>query len=274
VSAVESAIDDLYKGRLDEFIPARTALARSLKGADAARVKKQQKPTAAPWAVNQVYWHARPVYDRLAASGAKLRAAQIAALKGRPADLRRATQAHHDAIAAAVGEATRLAAAAGVHPSADDLARTFGALSLASEPHDRPGRLVKPLQPAGFEALAGVAVKAGPPRILEKEETPASTDEPTERRGERRKQEAARPVPKPQKEAAERRHAEAERRRREADERRRQMVTSKAAAAVARAKAAEARAREAWERSRDDLDRATRSLAALSERGSARRRAE
>jgi hypothetical protein len=44
-------------------------------------VKALKKPTLVPWAVNQVYWHARPVYDRLAKSGAALRSAQIAALE-------------------------------------------------------------------------------------------------------------------------------------------------------------------------------------------------
>ena len=65
-------------------------------------MKGLQKPTVVPWAVNQVYWHARPVYDRLVSSGEKLRAAQIEALKGRSADVRRATEAHRKALADAV----------------------------------------------------------------------------------------------------------------------------------------------------------------------------
>ena len=70
---VESSIDDLYKGLLSEFVPARTRLAKTLTGPEAQRVKALKKPTLVPWAVNQVYWHARPVYDRLARSGAALR---------------------------------------------------------------------------------------------------------------------------------------------------------------------------------------------------------
>ena len=120
MTSVGQGIDDLYKGPLADFISRRTALARTLKGGDASRVKAQQKPLVGPWAVNQVYWHARPSWDRVAKSGEKLRAEQIAALKGRPADLRSATQAHHKAIAAAVAEALRLASADGVKPGADE----------------------------------------------------------------------------------------------------------------------------------------------------------
>src|SRR5262249_9778552 len=53
-------------------------------------------------------------------------------------------------------EATRLATAAGSSPNADEVARTFEALSLAVEPPEPPGRLTRALQPAGFEALAGM----------------------------------------------------------------------------------------------------------------------
>jgi hypothetical protein len=80
VSALDATIDDLYKLPLAEFTGARNALAKSLKGDEAKRVKGREKPTVVPWAVNQVYWRARSTYDRLMKSGAKLREAQIAAL--------------------------------------------------------------------------------------------------------------------------------------------------------------------------------------------------
>src|SRR5688572_32209879 len=116
VTPVEEGIDDLYKGPLADFIAGRTALARTLKGPDAQRVKAQQKPRVGPWAVNQVYWHARPVWDRVAKSGEELRAEQIAALKGRRADPRSATEAHRKSIADAVSQALKFAAAGGVQP--------------------------------------------------------------------------------------------------------------------------------------------------------------
>ena len=84
MASLDSQIDALYQKPLDEFTAARNALAKSTAGADAAQVRKLAKPTVVPWAVNQIYWHARPVFDRLRATGERLRAAQIAALKGMP----------------------------------------------------------------------------------------------------------------------------------------------------------------------------------------------
>jgi hypothetical protein len=239
-ASVESSIDELYKGPVESFVAGRTALARTLKGDEARQVKALQKPRVGAWAVNQLYWHARPLYDRVAKSGEKLRAAQIAALSGRRADLRSATEAHHRAISDAVTEASRLAAAAGLHPGAEELIRTFEALSLAREMSERPGRLTRPLQPAGFEALAGIAVKGRPQEAAAP--APASAVQPPQKR---------------QDDAAVNR-AQA------AAERKRATEIAKAEAAVARAEAAEAQAREQWERHKEALDRAVRALDNLS----------
>lgn len=157
-STLETQIDGLYRAPLSEFIAARTALAKSLSGADAQRVRKLPKPTAVPWAVNQVYWRSRAVWDRVMKSGERLRTAQVAALEGRKVDLRAANEAHRQAIADAVQQAETIGASEGVHPATDALMRTFEALSLAATPLDSHGRLTRPLQPAGFEALAGVKV--------------------------------------------------------------------------------------------------------------------
>lgn len=54
-SALESRIDDLYRGPLTDFVAARNALAKTVAGQDAQRVRKLAKPTVVPWAVNQVY---------------------------------------------------------------------------------------------------------------------------------------------------------------------------------------------------------------------------
>jgi hypothetical protein len=154
---LESRIDDLYASRLDEFVAARAALAAELKGADARRVRQLKKPTSVPWAVNQVYWHARAAFEHLQRSGTELRRAQIAALEGRSAGVHAAVHVHKKAIAATVERAMQLAKAAGIEPGRDGLTRTFEALSLASGPPESPGRLTRPLQPGGFEMLAGVA---------------------------------------------------------------------------------------------------------------------
>ena len=110
MSALDTKIDDLYARPLSEFTPARNALAKTLSGAEAARVKGLPKPAVVPWAINQVYWHARPVYERALKAGERLRHAQIAALEGKAADVRAAAAAHRTAVGEAVKEAERFAA--------------------------------------------------------------------------------------------------------------------------------------------------------------------
>jgi len=160
---LEASIDNLYRESLGTFVAARTALAKTVTGADAQRVRKLTKPTVVPWAVNQVYWRDRRAWDQLVRAGEQLRKAQVAALEGRKADIRAATEAHRQAVADAVQKAERIAAADDVHPAADALTRTFEAISLRPDAAEQPGRLTKALQPSGFEALAGIKVVAKVP---------------------------------------------------------------------------------------------------------------
>jgi hypothetical protein len=249
--SLESRIDDLYKLPPDEFVPARTALAKSLIGEEAKRVKALTKPTIVPWSVNQVYWHARDVYTRVLKTGEKFRDAQLTALNGRTSDVRGATTAHRQAIAEAVKTARGLASEAGSQPDPDLLARMFEALSLQKTPPEPHGRFTKPLQPQGFEALAGVEIKAIPPSLrapVEKETLQAgapSARKPTAaeaRELRRREQEAA---------MAAREHAAA---------------LKAAETKLAQARTVEARARAEWERSKQALDEANRAVAELRNR--------
>jgi len=219
VPSLDDQIDDLYRLPLAEFTGARNALAKTVRGAEATRVRTLEKPTIVAWAVNQVHWHAPSTFDRLMTAGARLRQAQIAALTGRSADLREASDAHHRAIGDAVREAERLAGEAGSHPASDALRLTFETLSLAEHPPDHPGRLSGALQPAGFETLAGVT-----------------------------------PVARPQPErpsAAERRKQAEEERRRAAEERKRAAEIRKAETAFERAKAKLRAAEAVLKRTRD-----------------------
>jgi hypothetical protein len=248
VSTLDARIDDLYAAPLDAFVARRNELAKTLKGADAARVKRLAKPSVVPWAVNQVYWHARSVFDRVRKTGEQLRRAQLAALKsGRAQDVRAATDAHRKALGDAVAAASRLAIEAGAHPSADGLMRTFEALSLAAELDESPGRLTRPLQPAGFEALAGVSL---PAHRRHAEETsaraPATVGAPRDSRAHER--------------------AEAARKREEdARQRRRAQAIAKAEGDLERIARAERHARDAWERSKRDLEAAEKTVARLRE---------
>ena len=252
---LDDRIDEIYKAPLQEFVTARTALAKSLTGADAARVKGLQKPVLAAWAVNQVYWRSRSVFDRLLKAGEKLRAAQVAAVEGKAADVRGLTQAHRQALSEAVNEASKAAREAGADPDTDQMARTLETLSLAPQSGDRPGRLIKPLAPAGFEALGGIAVRDRTPG-----EKPIKTPQRTLTL-------APRPVPRPPAPTAEERLAEQRRaeaaKKAEADARLAAAVLRKAEADVAHAEAVEERARTSWEAAKQQLDEAKQALKAL-----------
>ena len=264
---VESKIDDLYRGPLDAFTAARNALAKTLGGDDAARVRALKKPSLVPWAVNQLYWRDRPAYDRAIASGQELRKAQIAALKGRSADVRAATEEHRRAIADAVQKATQFAAENGSNPSRDALMRTFEALSLSGAPPAEPGRLTEPLQPAGFEALAGVTPVAARVAARQHVDTRGSTTArahvPKHAGADHRA--GALETAREQREE-ERRRAAAEKKRlqdereRQAEAKHRQLEIRKAEAAIERARAAEAMARERFERAQRDVRAAEQRL--------------
>jgi hypothetical protein len=247
VTTAASKIDELYQKPLGEFTGARNALAKTLSAADAAEVRALAKPTVVAWALNQVYWRARKEFERALQSGERLREAQIAALKGKSADVRAASDAHRKAIADAVQKAVQLAEAEGSRPSVDELTRTLETLSLARELPEPPGRLTRALQPAGFEALAGVAPVAAPARS-------ATAHRPEPRaKGE---------PPEDRKAAAARARADREEEARRAHERRAaQQEVDKAAVAVDRAQAAEAQARAAWERARQSVEDAKAALA-------------
>jgi hypothetical protein len=149
----ESDIDSLYQLPLDDFIAGRNALAKSA-GAGAADVKALQKPTVPAWAVNQLYWQKRAVYDDLVERAADLRATHNAALRGQQADLRGAGRAHEEAVAQAVKTTLALLAESG--DPVTDATRQAIATTLRSLPsEDPPGRLTRPLQPRGFEMLGG-----------------------------------------------------------------------------------------------------------------------
>jgi hypothetical protein len=230
--SLESLIDAIYQARLPDFISQRDTLAASLTGADRRRVKSLSKPTTLPWVINHVYWGARPAYDRLLTAGKDLRAAQVASLKGRATDVRDATLRHRGALQKAVDAATRIAAGAGVDVPRDELHRMLEAVSMSEtlpEPH---GRFTKPLKPAGFEALSGLAIASTPVAAISFDRAGR------ERERQRREREALK-----------------------ADQQR-EAAVRKAEQEVARATALEKRTRQAWERAKVQLDRAERELAA------------
>lgn len=258
---LDERIDELYRLPLSEFTAARNALAKTLVGPETKRVRALAKPTVVPWAVNQLFWHARLVYERLMKSGDALRGLQIAALNGqarRKPDVQSAAESHRKALAEAVRQTGRLAESANVHPDADDLSRTLEALSLAATRPDHEGRLTEPLRPAGFEALSGLSPAAIKPavdsghrlRIVAGSRPNAAQPAVSKDRDEEKLKRAA--------EAAARKLEEEQR----AKRRRAEANVKVAERALERAKATEARARDAHEQAERDREAAQAALTA------------
>lgn len=155
---LDEQIDRLYQADLGAFIPERNALAKASRRAD---VKTLPKPSVPAWAVNQIYWHQRPLFDRLVARAEAVRDQHRRTLASRSADVRGAETAHRETLREAVDAARRILTEAG-HPvtpaTVEAVSRTLEALPSP----EATGRLVKPLTPAGLEALAGLSF--GPPR--------------------------------------------------------------------------------------------------------------
>ena len=190
---LDDRIDRLYQLALDEFTAARNALAKEVaaEGGRADDIKKLPKPPAAAWAINQVHWSRRSIFDAFLASAAALRSAHADVLGGKRADLRAAGTAHEESLEAVLKAALAVLAEAG-QPATDAtkqaIATTLRALPGAEV---RPGRLANVLQPRGFEMLAGMPLGAAsrppakPPAI---EPAPRATKpEPRDRSAERAK---------------------------------------------------------------------------------------
>ena len=162
-------MEALFKLPLGEFISARNALAARLKKdgrpQEANEVKALAKPSASAWVVNQLYWRHRESFDRLLATGERLRRAHAAQLTGDAA--RDSVNARREAMT----ELTRLAELIllrdGNHSATRDLMRrvtsTLEALSSYASSPAAPiaGRLTDDLQPPGFEAVAGLLPESG-----------------------------------------------------------------------------------------------------------------
>lgn len=154
---IDTEIDRLYQLPPDEFTPARNALAKTA-GTDAADVRRLSKPPIAAWAVNQVYWKRRDIYEALIDASTELRKIHAAILGGRRADLREASKAHEDTLDAALKAALAILQEEG-HPATDVTRQALLTTLRALPSGDAPGRLTRTLQPGGFEMLAGLSIE-------------------------------------------------------------------------------------------------------------------
>lgn len=152
-------LDRLFMAPLKDFTATRNALASSA-GTGGPAIRALEKPSAAAWAVNQVYWRYRRVYDKLVRASERIRAGHAQRLKGKRVDLAPLELAHRAAVKAAA------AVARDVLLAADDAATsaTMKAVqdTLEALPVDGPpGRLIRPPAPVGFDALGSLLQQAG-----------------------------------------------------------------------------------------------------------------
>lgn len=155
-----SEADRLFGLPLEEFVTARNALARELRGDgrrdEAEQVAALRRPPPAVWAVNQLARHRSEDVERLLAAAERVR-------KG---DARAA-----DDVSAAVDSLVRTARgllAGSGHAASDETLRRVAA-ALRTAPADeehaealRAGRLLEEPEPAGFAAMAAVAAAPRP----------------------------------------------------------------------------------------------------------------
>ena len=184
-------IDELYALPGAEFVAARDAMARELAKAGekdaAATVRALRRPTQAAEILNALARSDRATVDRLVRAGGALRKALE---KGDRAKVEKA----RDDIAAATEELVAAARAAGGERVVNDVTATLQAAAADADAaaHLRQGRLERPLDPPGFDVLAGLTFGAAKRPAKPKGPTAAEIREAKERERRERRIAAAR----------------------------------------------------------------------------------
>jgi hypothetical protein len=189
--SLDDEIDRLYQQPLSAFVRERDALAKR-SGADGANIRRLEKPSAAAWAVNQVYWNRRKVFDKLTTASERLRTAHERRLAGKDSDIEMAEAAHRAAVTTAVDEARQFLTATGDAATEATLSAVGETLqTLVWTPLD--GRLIRPRKPTGLEALSalmkpGRTIKPAA-KVLPMRPPPESRAEAAEREAKTREKE-------------------------------------------------------------------------------------
>ena len=192
MEASARAPEDLYGLPLEEFTPARDALAKELKAAgrkeEAGGVKALRKPSVAAWALNRVAREHPDAIEELRAAGAVLREAQDAVLSGDSSAppgmsgdagrLRDAGRALAEAVDRVAGLGADVLRAAGRPASASQQEKIVATLRTAAvddEAGDALARgvLVEELESTGFSLLGSGAGAAAPSRSSARTAAPA-----------------------------------------------------------------------------------------------------
>jgi hypothetical protein len=166
VEASARAPENLYGLPLEEFTPARDALAKELKAAgrkdEAADVKALRKPSVAAWALNLVAREHPDAVEGLRAAGAVLREAQDEAMSGDAGRLRDAGRALAEEVDRVVRLSGDVLRGAGRPASAAVQEKIVATLRTAAVDNDAGdalarGVLVEELESTGFSLLGAGA---------------------------------------------------------------------------------------------------------------------
>src|SRR5688572_24481635 len=111
-------LDELYAAPFEDFVAKRNEVATALrKGGDSqasSRVKSLAKPSLAAWVVNQLYRHEPKRFEALLESGAELREAQRAVLRGGGSEaLKASTRTQRDLASALAARGEQILTEAG-----------------------------------------------------------------------------------------------------------------------------------------------------------------
>jgi len=186
--AADDKIDALFQLPLDEFTAARNELAKQTGDGS---IKKLEKPNLAAWAVNQLYWHQRKLYDEVIKTSTQVRIAHKQMLAGKSADVKAAEVFHAEAMRKAKDAIRKILEAAG-NSTSDALMTPVNETLDALPTTDPPGRLTKPLRRTGFEALQGVTIAAKPSKPVAPKPEPAGESDRERKKREADQQELAR----------------------------------------------------------------------------------
>ena len=158
MAAYERALQHLYQTPLPDFVAQRKRLAAELRAAgDAAgatQLAKSRRPTLSAWAVNQLYWHARDLFDDMLAAAARLRKGDLGA-----------AGEYREVLAKLRQRAGVMLKSAGHTMTDATLRRVAGTLAaIAAEGgfDDPPGTLAADRDPPGFEAIGAPAKGIAP----------------------------------------------------------------------------------------------------------------
>ena len=192
-------VDDLYGLPLDEFVPARNALARELRNSgrreEAGEAGGVRKPSVAAWAVNQLARTQKREVGELFDAGDALRAAHEDVLAGRGGggELRDAVERERAAVDALTGASRGLLTSQGHELSQtiiDRVADTLHAAALDDDARAQvtDGRLERELRHVGIGlATAGTLPARAPAPARPKK---PAIDRGAEQRAERERAEA------------------------------------------------------------------------------------